>query len=79
MSFVATRMDLEIFILRKINQKERVKYRMLSLICRILKNDTNELICQTERDSQAREQTCGVQRGKRVEVQMSLRLTCTRY
>ena len=36
-SFIATWMDLEIVILREINQKEKVKYHMLSLICRILK------------------------------------------
>ena len=31
---------------------EKDKYSMASLICRILKNDTNELIYKTEIDSQ---------------------------
>lgn len=45
--------DLEIVILREINQKEKVKYHILSLICRISKSDVKELIYQTERDLQA--------------------------
>ena len=35
MSFAATRMDLEIIILSEIRQKEKDKYHMISLICRI--------------------------------------------
>ena len=35
MSFAATRMDLEIFILSKVSQKEKHKYHMISLICGI--------------------------------------------
>ena len=48
MPFVATWMDLEIVILSKVKEK----YFMISLICRILKNDTNELIYKTETDSE---------------------------
>ena len=33
--FAATWMDLEIIILSKISQKEKDKYHMISLICRI--------------------------------------------
>ena len=33
MPFVATRMDLEIIILSEVNQKEKDKYHMISLIC----------------------------------------------
>ena len=44
MSCAATRMDLEIIILSEVSQTEKDKYRIISLICGILKNDTNELI-----------------------------------
>ena len=43
-------MDLEIIILGEVSQTKT--YHMISLICGILKNDTNELIYNTERDSQ---------------------------
>ena len=52
MPFAATWMDLEIFILSEVSQKEKDKYCMLLLIHGILKNDTNELIYKTETDSQ---------------------------
>ena len=35
MPFAATWMDLEIIILNKVSQKEKDKYHMISLICRI--------------------------------------------
>ena len=35
MPFAATWMDLEIIILSKVSQKEKDKYHMTSLICRI--------------------------------------------
>ena len=35
MPFVATWMDLEIIILSKVSQKEKDKYHMISLTCRI--------------------------------------------
>ena len=47
MSSAATWMNLEIVILSK---SEKNKY-MLSLICGILKKNTNELIYETETDS----------------------------
>ena len=54
MSFAATWMDLEIIILSELNQLEKDKYHMISLVCGILKkkNDTNELIYKIETDSQ---------------------------
>ena len=52
MPFAATWMQLEIIILSEVYQKEKVKYRMISLTCRIKKNDTNELIYKMETDSQ---------------------------
>ena len=48
MPFAATRMDLEIVILSEVSQTEKDKYHMISFICRILKNGTNELIYKTE-------------------------------
>ena len=37
---------------------------MISLTCGIYKNDTNELIYKTERDSQTQKTNYGYQRGK---------------
>ena len=51
MQFAATWMDLEI-IKTKQSKPDKDKYHMISLLCGILKNDTNEFICKTERDSQ---------------------------
>ena len=52
MSFAATWMDTEIILLSEVSQKEKGKYHMIPLIFRIYKNDTNELICKIETDSQ---------------------------
>ena len=52
MTFAAIWMDLEILILSEVSQTDKGKYHMKSLICRIYKNDTNELSYKTERDSQ---------------------------
>ena len=50
MLFVATWLDLDIIIL---NKSEKDKCHVISLICGILKKDTDELIFKTEIDSQA--------------------------
>ena len=47
MPFAAPWIDLEIIILSEVSQIEKDKYHMISLICGILKNDTNELIYKT--------------------------------
>ena len=39
------------FLEREVSQKEKNKYRLVSLMCEIQKNDTDELICKTERDA----------------------------
>ena len=52
MSSAATWMDLEIVILSEVSQTEKDKYRIISLISRILKNGTNELIYKREIESQ---------------------------
>ena len=44
-------MDLEVIILSEVNQTKKGKYHMLSLMWN-LKYDTNELIYETETDSQ---------------------------
>ena len=51
MPYGATWMDLEINILNEI-MREKDKYQMISLKCRILKNDRTELTYKTETDSQ---------------------------
>ena len=48
--FAATWIDLEIVIFSEVSQPEKDKYHMISLICGILKNDTNKLIYKTEID-----------------------------
>ena len=40
---------------------------MISLICEILKNDTNELIYKTEADSQTQKTNLGLPKGKQGE------------
>ena len=50
MPFAATRMDLEIITPSQV-KSDKDNYH-ISVICRILKNDTNELICKTEIDLQ---------------------------
>ena len=48
--FAATWIDLEIVIFSEVSQPEKDKYHMISLMCGILKNDTNKLIYKTEID-----------------------------
>ena len=52
MPFAATWTDLEMIILREINQTEKDKHHMMSLNLWTLKHNTNELIYQTETGSQ---------------------------
>ena len=47
-SFVETWMDLETVIQSEVSQKEKNKYRIVSLICGMLKNGTDEPICKAE-------------------------------
>ena len=47
-----TWIDLEIVILSEVNQTEKEKYNVTSLMRGIYKDDTNELIYKTETDSQ---------------------------
>ena len=52
MPFAETWMDLEIAIQTEVSQKEKDKYRIISFICGIQKNGTDELICKAEIESQ---------------------------
>ena len=45
-------MDLKTVIQSEVSQKEKNKYCIISLICGIQKNDTDELICKTEIETQ---------------------------
>ena len=49
-------------ILSEMSDKD--KYRMISLICRILKNDTTEYIYKTETDSQTQKSNLWLSKGK---------------
>ena len=60
--FAGTWMKLEIIITSEVNQTEKDKY-MISLACGILKNDRNELICET--DLQTLKTNLRLPRGKR--------------
>ena len=49
MPFATTWMDLEIIILSEVSQTEKDKHYMISLICVILENDTNETYLQNRK------------------------------
>ena len=44
MPFAATWMDVEIIVLSEVSHTEKDRYYIISLVCRILKNYTDELI-----------------------------------
>ena len=50
--FAETWMDLETVIQTEVSQKEKDKYHIISLICGIEKNSTDELISKAEIESQ---------------------------
>ena len=56
-------MDLEIIILSEVCQKEKDKYHVISLICGILKHDTNKLIYKTEIHSHTDKTTLWLPKG----------------
>ena len=47
MPFATTGVDLEIILLREVNQTENDKHHMISHICGIQNYDTNEFIYKT--------------------------------
>ena len=52
--FVEMWMDPETVIQSEVSQKEKNKYCMLTHICRIQKNGTNELICRARIEAKNR-------------------------
>ena len=63
MPFAAIWMNLEIITLSQ-KKKEKDRCHVISLICGILKNNTNELIYKQKQTHRHRKQTFGYQRGK---------------
>ena len=64
MSFAATWMDLEIAILSEVSQKEKDNQRIISLICGIQINGSDELICKVEIESQMQKTNLWLPRGE---------------
>ena len=65
MPLAVTWMYPENITVSEINQIEKDKYQMISLICGILKkNDTKELIYKTEIDSQTQKANLWLPKGK---------------
>ena len=64
MPLAAPWVELDIIILSQVSQKEKDKYNMISLLCRILKNDTHDLIYKIEMDSQTQKTNLWLQKGK---------------
>ena len=51
-------------VLSEVSQTEKGKYHTLSLICRIYKNDTYELIFKTETDPQTEKTNLWLSKGE---------------
>ena len=52
--FAKTWMDLEIIIQSEVSQKEKNNYYILTHTCGVQKNGTDELICQTEIETEVK-------------------------
>ena len=63
-SFVETWMDLETVIQSEVSQKEKNKYRILTYICGIQKNGTDEPVCKSEIETQMQRTNVWTPRGK---------------
>ena len=64
MPFAATWMDLEIVTPSEISQTEKDRYRIVSVICGIQKNGTDELICKAEIESQMQKTNLWLPKGE---------------
>ena len=64
-SFVEMWMDLESVIQSKASQKEKNKYHILTHICGIQKNGTDEPVCQEEIETQMQRTNLWTPRGER--------------
>ena len=63
-SFVETWMDLDPVIQSEVSQKEKNKYRILTHICGIQKNGTDELVCKAEIETQMQRTNVWTPRGE---------------
>ena len=63
-SFVETWMDLETVIQSEVSQKEKNKYRILTNICGIQKNGTDEPVCRAEIETQMQRTNVWTPRGE---------------
>ena len=63
-SFVETWMDIETVTQSEVSQKEKNKYRILTHICGIQKNGTDELVCKAEIETQMQRTNIWTQGGK---------------
>ena len=63
-SFVAMWMDLETVIQSEISQKGKNKYRILTHICGIQKNGTDEPVCKAEIETQMQRTNIWTPRGE---------------
>ena len=52
MSLTEMWIDLETAIQSEVSQKEKNKYCIISLLCGIWKNDTDEIICKAKPETQ---------------------------
>ena len=64
MPFAATWVDLEIVILSEVTQMEKDKYRMISLICRILKKMIQMNLFTKQKQTHRLREELMVSRGK---------------
>ena len=76
MRSTTTWMDLEIIILSEVRQRQ-ILYDIICIWN--LKNDTNELIYKTEKDSETQEINLWLPKGKEGEINRNLELTDTHY
>ena len=63
-SLAETWMDLETVIQSEVSQKEKNKYHILTHICGIQKNGTDELPCKAEIETQMQRTNLWIPRGK---------------
>ena len=62
--FVMRWMDLESVLQSEVSQKEKIKYRMLTHICGIQKNGTDELVCKAKIETQMQRTYIWIPRGQ---------------
>ena len=63
-SFVDTWMELETVIQSEVNQQEKNKYRILTHICGIQENGTDEPVCKAEIETQMQRTNVWTPRGE---------------